>query len=313
MKLKKKMKTDMNKLHIRLRNILLTVLGTLLLSFATSVFILPYNLVVGGISGLAIILSAIIPLAKEVLIAIVTVLLFVIGVLALSRGFAIKTLVSTIVYPIGVSLFSYIASTDVLGGFFHMPTSANGEIGVLLAAIFGGVFTGAGCALAFLGGGSTGGVDIIALVLCKFFKSLKSSVMIFVIDSSIIVIGMFINGDFVLTLLGIVCAFLTAIMIDKVFLGRSRAFVANIISERHVEINRAIIERIDRTTTIIRGNGGYTGREYSVLTVSFTMNQYADLLRIVNEIDERAFITIYSAHEINGEGFSRDLPNSDNF
>ena len=156
-------------------------------------------------------------------------------------------------------------------------------------------------------------MNIIALVLCKFFKSLKSSVMIFVIDSSIIVIGMFINGDFVLTLLGIVCAFLTAIMIDKVFLGRSRAFVANIISERHVEINRAIIERIDRTTTIIRGNGGYTGREYSVLTVSFTMNQYADLLRIVNEIDERAFITIYSAHEINGEGFSRDLPSSDNF
>ena len=119
---------------------------------------------------------------------------------------------------------------------------------------------------------------------------------------------MFIYRDLVLTLLGIVCAFITALMIDKVFLGRSREFIANIISEKSAEINRQIIDKVDRSTTVINARGGYTGREYDILMVSFTMNQYADILRIVNEVDRNAFVTVHPAHEISGEGFSRDLP-----
>ena len=291
-----------------LKNILLTVFGTLLLSFATSVFIFPYKLVTGGISGLAIIVNYLLPLGEEIWIAIFTVGLFLLGLLLLSRDFATKTLISTIVYPIGVSFFSYFVSPDVFGGFFYLHGSVHNEIGVLLAALFGGVFIGAGCAIAFLGGGSTGGVDVVALIIAKFLKNAKSSVLIFFIDASIIVIGMFINGDLVLTLLGIVCAFITALVIDKVFLGRSREFIANIISEKSDEINKQIIDRVDRTTTVINARGGYTGRDYDLLMVSFTMNQYADILRIVNEVDKYAFMTIHPAHEISGEGFSRDLP-----
>ncbi len=290
------------------KNLFLTVIGTLLLSFATGVFILPYNLVVGGISGFAIVLNAPVPIGEDVWIAVITLLLFVLGAFCLGRDFALKTLVSTIVYPLGVSLFSHVASSEFLDGFFDIAGSSYGEIGVLLAAIFGGVLTGAGCALAFLGGGSTGGVDIIAFIICKIFKKAKSSVVIFALDASVIVAGIFVNRDFVLMLLGIVCAFLTALMIDKVFLGRSRAFIAHIISEKSEEINRGVIDKIDRTSTIIKGNGGYTGKEYDILMVSFTVNQYADLLRLVTDIDKKAFITVHPAHEINGEGFSHSLP-----
>lgn len=289
-----------------IKGIVLTVLGTLLLSIGTAVFILPYGLVTGGISGLAIIASSVIPLTKELLITVITVALYVFGAIFLNKSFAAKTLLSTIVYPIGVAVFSKIASPDFLRGFFYIPASEYSEIGILLAALFGGIFIGAGCAITFIGGGSTGGVDIIAFIICKYFKKVKSSAAIFVIDALIIIVGAFVSHNIVITLLGIICAFVTAIVIDKMFLGQTRAFVANIVSTEHERINRSIIEKLDRTTTVIDTVGGYTGNKGKMLVVSFTMNQYAGLINIINQCDKYAFVTIYPAHEINGEGFTRD-------
>lgn len=288
-----------------IKNIALTVLGTLLLSFSTSVFILPYDLVVGGMSGLAILFNAVLPIGKELWITIITVTLYLLGIIFLSKDFAMKTLISTIVYPLGVSFFSYLASPDVLGGMLYLPGSGYGGIDILLAALFGGLITGAGCAITFLGGGSTGGVDIIAFTLCKYFKKLKSAHVLFTIDALIVVTALFVLHDLVLVLLGIICAFVTALVIDKIFLGENRAFIAHIISSASDKINREIIEKIDRTTTVINARGGYTGKEHQMLMVTFTINQYADIMSIINRNDKDAFVTIHPAHEINGEGFTK--------
>lgn len=288
-----------------MKNIALTVLGTLLLSFATSVFILPYDLVVGGMSGLAILFNAIFPFGKELWVTIVSISLYLLGLIFLSKDFAMKTLISAIVYPAGVALFSPLASADVLNGLFYLPGSGYGEIGILLAALFGGIITGAGCAVTFLGGGSTGGVDIIAFIFCKYVKRVKSSYALFTCDALIVVTALFVMHDLVLILLGIICAFVTTLVIDKIFLGENRAFIAHIISDASETINREIIEKIDRTTTVITARGGYTGKEHQMLMVTFTINQYADLMNIINQNDKNAFVTIHPAHEINGEGFSK--------
>lgn len=288
-----------------LKNIVLTVLGTLLLSVATSLFILPYDLVVGGMSGLAILLNAAIPLGKELWVTIVTISLYLLGLIFLSRDFAMKTLISAIVYPAGVAIFSWLASPDVLNGMFYLPGSSYGEIDILLAALFGGIITGAGCAITFLGGGSTGGVDILAFIFCKYVKKAKKSYVLFAIDALIVVTALFVMHDLVLILLGIICAFVTALVIDKIFLGENRAFIAHIISGASDAINQEIIEKIDRTTTVITARGGYTGKAHQMLMVTFTINQYADLMNIINQNDKNAFVTIHPAHEINGEGFSK--------
>ena len=94
-------------------------------------------------------------------------------------------------------------------------------------------------------------------------------------------------------------------MVDKVFLGSSKSFIAQIITDEYDEINREIIETVERTSTIINVIGGYTGDSKKMLMVSFTMNQYADLLNIITKHDKNAFVTIHSAHEINGEGWTR--------
>ena len=290
------------------KNVLTIVVGTLILAFGTSLFMLPYDLVTGGVSGYAIVLSQIIPpeiLTVEMIITILTWAMFFLGLIVLGKSFAMKTLISTIVYPIGVSLFSNITSEEILGGFFNLNTSAHSGVGVLLAALFSGVLVGLGCALSFLGGGSTGGVDVIAFTICKIFKRLRSSVVIFLVDASAVVLGMFVIGDFVISLLGIVSAFVAALVVDKVFIGGSKAFVAHIVTEKPEEINKLVIEKLDRTSTVMEVVGGYSGEKKKMLMVSFSMNEYSELMNIIHQTDKEAFMTVNQAHEINGEGWTK--------
>ncbi len=292
-----------------IKNILLTVAGTLVLSFGTSVFILPFDLVSGGVSGISIVLDRIIPLeflTVDLIVTIVTWLLFLVGFLVLGKSFAAKTLISTIIYPLGVSIFMRLADPGFLEGFFYLKGYTEySDVALILATILGGACVGVGCAITFLGGGSTGGVDVIALTICKIFKRAKSSVVFFIIDATIVICGMFVIGDLVISLLGIFSAFISALMVDKVFIGSTRSFIAQIISDKYEEINREIIERVDRGSTVIDVKGGYTGENKKMIMVSFTVNQYAEILNAINKHDKKAFVTIHRAHEINGEGWTR--------
>ena len=303
-----RMKLERKEISKWIYNILLTVLGTLLLAFGTAVFILPFDLVAGGVSGIAIVIDAIIPfeaVSVELIVTVLTWGLFIAGFFILGKGFALKTLISSVVYPVGVALFGKLVSPDVLNGFFCLTTSEYGETVLLLASVFGGVCVGAGCAVTFLGGGSTGGVDIIAFSICKIFPRAKSSVIIFIIDAVVIAGGMFVIGDLVISLLGILSAFISAVVVDKVFLGGTRSFVAQVVTDRSQEITEEIIRRIERTTTVIEAVGGYSGKEKKLVLISFTMNQYAEVMSIINRHDPSAFVTIHSAHEISGEGWTR--------
>ena len=190
-----------------LKNIGLIIFGTLILSFGTAIFILPFDLVTGGVSGIAIILDHLLPfefVTVDLAVTVITWFLFIVGFFVLGKGFAVKTLISTIIYPVGVTLFLKLVDPAVLDGFFCLSATEFSSISIILATVFGGFFVGTGCAITFIGGGSTGGVDIIAFTICKIFKKLKSSAVIFAVDAIIVILGMFAIKDFSLSLLGIV-------------------------------------------------------------------------------------------------------------
>lgn len=301
------MKLAKKEIWHQLRNILLAVVGTLIVAFGSSVFILPFNLVAGGMSGLAIVIDAIIPwdvLTVDVIIAILTWGLFFAGLFIFGKDFAAKTLVSAIVYPIGTSLFLKLTDPNVLDGLFCLKESGYTELPLIIAATVGGALVGAGCAITFFSGGSTGGTDIIAFVLCKIFKRLKSSTAMFITDGTIVLLGVFITQNLILSLLGIVSAMIIAFVIDKIFLGGSAAFVAQIVTDHGEEMNRAIIDEAGRTTTIFEVTGGYSGKNKKMLTITFSMRHYTLLMDIVRKVDPSAFITIWRAHEIRGEGWT---------
>lgn len=304
MKLKKKLtKTEILMIF---KNFGLVLIGTLVLAFGCAVFIVPYDLVTGGVTGISIIIDHVIQSAIpiDVVIAVITWSLFFLGLIFLGWDFAIKTLLSTIVYPVAISLCMRLVSPDVLGGIFYLQGSEYADISIILSALFGGLCVGTGCALTFLGGGSTGGVDIIAFILCKFFKKWKSPTVIFIVDAVAVVLGLFVIKNLILTLLGIMSAWIGAMVIDKIFLGREQAFTAQIVSDKYEEINLAVRNEIRRTTTMFVASGGYSRASKTVLSVTFTMRQYADLMNVIKRIDPTAFVSISRAHEINGEGFT---------
>ena len=309
-----KKKYTKKEILLSIKNILLVVIGTVILAFGTGVFLFPYNIITGGIAGISITLNNLIPefeilglKSYDIYVFVVTWGLFIVGLFVLGKSFALKTLISTIVYSPIFSLSVRLVESNALNGFFDIAANY-GDLSVLLGAVFGGAFVGVGCAIAFLGGGSTGGTDIIAFVICKWFKKFRSSVVIFIVDVAVVIGGIFVIKDLTLSLLGIASAFICAIVIDKLFLGESQAFIAQIVSSKYEEINQAIITKLDRTTTILEARGGYSGMEKKVVMVSFTMRQYATLINIVNIIDKTAFVSIHRAHEINGEGWTRPSP-----
>lgn len=290
----------------KVKNLLLVVSGTLILSFGTAVFVIPFDLVIGGVSSFAILAVKLFSLpegATEILITVIIWSLFLLGAVFLGKSFAFKTLVSSAVYPIGVALFSRLVDPNVLGGIFCLSASPHGEISLLLAALMGGLLTGTGCAVTFLGSGSTGGVDILAFLVCKLFRKLKSSWVIFVIDATAVILGLLVFRDLVLCLLGLCAVFVSALTIDKLFVGESGAFMAQIVSGQYEQINDEICSGLRRTTSIVDIEGGYSGKKKRMLMVTFSRREYRDLMDIIHRADREAFVTIHRAHSINGEGW----------
>jgi uncharacterized membrane-anchored protein YitT (DUF2179 family) len=238
-------------------------------------------------------------------IAVLTWLLFFVGFVIFGKAFATKTFISAILYPMGITLFLKLTDPNVLGGVFCLQASQYRELPLILAATVGGALIGIGCAFTFLSGGSTGGTDILAFLLCKMCKRIKSSTAIFLIDVIIILLGVILSRNLILSLLGILSAMITAAVIDKIFLGGTSALVAQIVTERAEEINQGVIGLMERSTTILEATGGYSKRKKQMVTVSFSMRQYTLLMDIVCRIDPGAFVTVWRAHEIRGEGWTR--------
>ncbi len=302
-------KQDWRKL---IKQSLMVLASAFVLALAVELFIANFGLVSGGVTGISIVLerifSGIAPaLDAEFWITLLTWIFFFMGLIFVGKAFAAKTLLFTIVYPACLHLIEWFLGLKIFGDYFTKISDTSGEtyqIGLILAAVVGGAMVGLAIAIAFMADSSTGGVDIISYAICKFFPKIKLSHVTLLIDAIIVVSGMFIIQNFVISLLGIISAAVTSFMIDKVFLGGSRAFIAQIVSEKHEDIRNAIRDEMDRTSTIFDCVGGYSGEDKKMLMVSFTMSQYAKLMSILDRIDPECFVTVHRAHEIGGLGFS---------
>lgn len=307
---------DKKELKRLVKNTLLVILGTFVLAFAIETFIFPFDLVTGGVSAIGIILEKCLSeieflsdIGADLYSSVANWILFAIGFFVLGKTFAAKTLVATAFYPIALKISHYIVHDSALSDILDLTSYGIQYYGIALvtATIFGGALIGTGCALTFLGGGSTGGVDVVSLSLSKYFKRLKSSTAVFLCDATIILIGVFAVNNFILSLLGIASAFICAISIDKIFLGESGAFIAHVVSDKYQQINTAVIEKMSRTTTIIDAVGGYSGSDKKLVMITFNMRQYPAFTQIISSIDKNAFVTVHRAHEINGEGWTYDI------
>ena len=275
------------------------ILGSAILGLGAGFFLGPHNIVTGGLTGIGIICKSLFNWDLDIVVWVLQISFFILGWIFLGKNMAIKTIIATIVYPSTLSLGGYLATLNILG--FNEFFASSNATGLILAAVFGGVFVGAGVGLTFLGGGSTGGVDILVLIIQKFTK-MKTSKLTFMVDGMIVLIGLVAIGDIGITLIGIVSAFITSIMIDKIFDNENNVIVS-IISSKYEELNKIILEKLDRGSTIIDATGGYSQKGVKMLQVVLERREYYVLEDIIADVDSQAFMFMSKVSSVRGEGF----------
>ena len=302
------------QLYKAICNNLLVLLGSFMLAFGTAIFFTKLNIVAGGLSGIGIIFQSFMgdygPGGQiiDIVVIVATWILWFIGLIVLGKDFAFKTLISSIVYPLAlmlflrVEVFQNLANDICLYGItdFSAPTPIGN---LLISGLFGGVFVGAGVALTFLGGGSSGGVDVLIVIISKH-TPLRESIASFLIDGTIIVVGMFAIKDNIMpALCGIISAFVTAIMIETIYNKNQSSYLVDIISDKWEEISEFAQNELERGATIIHAEGGYKGDERIILRIVFDQRQYAKLRGFIAKIDPKAFVTFTQTNAVYGEGF----------
>lgn len=279
----------MKKIQLKhVKKLLLIIFGNYLLALAVGAFILPYEILSGGVAGLAIALKPVIPLEPKVIIDVLIIGMFVLGTLVLGKKFAISTALSSILYPL------------FLNFTVQMPA-----IGVdpLLASLYGGIIAGLGVGIVIKEGSSTGGMDVPPLVLNKF-TGIEIVTWVFIIDGITVGLGFF-NFGLQAVLQGFISVVAASYMIDRVLVfGETQAKMVYIISDHYEKILSVIHDEIDRGTTILQAQGGYTGEVRPVIMTVVMKNQYPQLNSKILSIDPNAFLIVTDSTEVKGYGFS---------
>lgn len=272
------------------KDVLMILLGNFILACAITYFVLPYEILTGGIFGVAIALKPIVPFLDTNYIAYSMIFLtFILGYFMLGKSFALKTVISSFAYPLFLEIlrrFPYEIDVDPI-----------------LASLYGGLLIGVAVGLVFRAKGSTGGMDVFPLILNKYF-GVKSSLGVLLVDSSTVILGLSTLGVSHV-LLGLISVFASSFTIDKIIMfGSENSKSVYIISSELEIINNRIQNELDRGTTIIKAEGGFSKQNRDIIMCVITMEQYPDLKSIVYGEDENAFVIVQEAHEIIGEGFS---------
>ena len=278
----------------RVKEILIIFLGNLCVGAGVSLFVLPNNILTGGVAGVAVALEPIIPLDPVLVINVLTIGLYIVGAIVLGKEFAIKSFLSTIFYPMSVTGLAMIIQM-LPQEIFIMPD--------WLAAIGSGVLIGLGLGLVFIVDASTGGLDIPALILSKYLKIKSGDAMAFV-DGLVVLLGIFTYG-FVPALIGIVSVFVMGQAINKtVLFNTQQAKNLLIISDQWQQIKTYLINTIDRGVTILEGQGGYTNEKRPVLMCVVSQKQLSKIESNIIHIDPCAFMVIHDVNQVQGESFT---------
>jgi Uncharacterized conserved protein len=262
-------------------------LGAVLASIALEIFLIPNNVIDGGITGISIILNHLTKVQLGVLIFILNIPFLIVGYKQIGKTFTLSTLYSVIILSIGVSIL-------------HPVESITKDI--LLASVFGGILLGIGVGLIIRNGGSLDGTEIIAIILDRTTGfSIGEIVMffnLFILSSAGIVFG------WDRAMYSLIAYFIAFKVIDTVVEGLDEAKSVYIVSEKYQDITDALLARLGRGVTLLQGEGGYKGDATKLIYVVVTRLEVAKLKSIVQGFDEDALMTVGSV-EATGKRYKK--------
>lgn len=273
-------------------DIFMVTLGNFFLALSVHVFILPYQILTGGVAGISVAISKLTGLPSDILIMALILALYILGSVFLGKKFAMHTLHSTILYPMFLAILN------------NFDIAVNTE--PLLASLYGGAIAGLGIGLTFRVGASTGGMDIPPLIVHKF-TNIDLSKLVLTTDVITVLFGWYVFS-IEAVLIGFISVYASSFMIKKVLVfGDLEAYSVMIISEKYKELIQKIHIDLDRGSTMLSGKGSYSDKDKPVILTVITKTQYPLLVKLCNELDPHAFIIVNDATEVKGNGFSFDF------
>ena len=264
----------------------IVTLGCMIMAFNINYFFLGNKLAQGGVGGLSLIIHYLSHIDISYIYFGLNVPLIIAAYIFLGKEFVVKTLYATVVLTISLKIF----------GNFREPLDE-----ILMASILGGALNGIGIGIVFYAGGSTGGTDIIAKIINKYYGIALGKVLL-AMDFIILSLVAFIFGKiiFMYTLISLV---ITAKIVDLIQEGIYSAKGVTIITNKTEELKNRIMQDVERGLTIINAQGAYTQRDVSMLYCVVGKYQRIKVKNIVKEVDPEAFMIVSHVHEVIGKGF----------
>lgn len=280
-------------LQIKLKNLFFILLGACIFSFGLVHFNMQNNLAEGGFTGITLLLYFLFRIDPSVSNLALNIPIFFIGWKLLGRTTFIYTLFGTI----AVSIFLWIFQRHQ----FQIPLHED----LTLAALFAGVFLGIGLGIIFRYGGTTGGVDIIARLVRKYFGFSMGKTM-FLFDAFVITLSLITYLSYREAMYTLVAVFIATRVIDFIQEGAYRAKAAMIISDKNEAIAEKILKEMDRGVTILKGQGSFTKQNRDILYCVVAKNEFVRLKQVIISVDPHAFVAVNDVHDVLGEGFTLD-------
>ena len=294
MKREKKQKEKNNKKILKrsktewLKKYIIITVAALIYATGVSLFVDPNNMAPGGVTGISVILSRVLPVSTGTLILILNIPILAFAIWKFGLGFTISTIYATAL----ISIFTNILS------FFPAATHDR-----LLAAIAGGILSAISMGVIFKVGSTTGGMDIIVKALRLRLPHLKTGNLFFIADAVIVTLSGIVFWDLDAALYAAITVSTASFTLDVVLYGRDEAKLLYIISSRPQEITERILKELNIGLTLISGRGAYSQDEKQVLMCAMKKPVFPRVENIVREEDADSFMIITSASEIFGEGY----------
>lgn len=291
--------TDRRKLLSTVKDYLILTVASFLFAFAWEGFMIPNGMSAGGMMGLCTIVQYATGgfIQAQYSYIVINAVLIIVAVLAMGIGFGFKTIYCIVVSSLAMGL---VGSLD----FLH---SAPGEFLFIqervLIPVFAGAIEAIGIGLILRYGGSTGGTDIISLMVNKYWP-ISLSMIYLVTDVIICSLLLFLpEKNFSDMCYGLEELVVFSLMIDIVVGGKRSSYQLLVFSEHYKEIADHIITNMDRGVTILKAQGWYTKKDKDVLLILINQKQLPSLTRVIKEVDPRAFMSISPTNNVYGEGF----------
>jgi len=255
----------------------------------TQVFNAPNNIAPGGITGISILINYLFGLPISLLTLVINIPLLILAFCFLGKTFTFKTMKTVLVMTLMLTVVGQ-----------YVPVYEGDKI---LAALFGGVLSGAGLSLAFMRSTTTGGTDIIARLIQKKYPGIAVGRLLLILDAVVLASAAIVYRNFESALFALVGIYARTQILDSILCGLDMGKVLLVVSNKHDEMAREINSHLGRGCTMLDAKGAYTMQSRPMLMCVVRKSQYYDLKKMVSTLDPDAFIIAVEANEIIGKGF----------